>query len=542
MPTGVGARMVVRHMSHVGGDVIGVGRATTVGEPSAANDAELSVYPVYAGSRPAALQAWVDQRSRQPGPYRPKFMVYSGLGSPRMTADRWALLQRLGAESFLLAADLPSQLGFDPDHELAHGQVGRAGASCTTLTDFAEICSGLDLAAADSVGMLANSIGNIGMAMAYCVLQDAGARDTGVMLQNDPLKEFTARGTEIFTPEQAVRIACDCVAFAIDNDVPGIAMTVCSNHLDVAGAGPTVALAVALADAIVYVDELIHRGYAVADVLGKLMFFLNERSDVYVTVALFRVARVIWADIVHRRWGLPPEAQPVMVQMGYAHGLESATEPMVNIPRITVSVLGAMTGGVDYLCASAYDEALRIPSIDAAALALRTMEVVACEHGASTTIDPLIGSVKLRDLEQRITEQVTAELQLIDEHGGGLGALRDGYISGRIDELRGRRERQVESGERPMVGHSVFADHAARPLFSGASSGEMVFAEMQRELEDRLVQHRARCDAGAVSASLTTVRDVAAGSGNIVPATITALRAGATVGDIVAATREGFGS
>src|SRR5262245_55947882 len=196
-------------------------------EPVAANDGRVPVRARYTASQTdqhPVLCAWSDQRLTEPGPYRPRFMVYSGLGSPQLTAERLAMLQEVGAESFLLAADLPSQLGFDPDHELAHAQVGRAGVSCATLDDLATICARLDLSAADSLGMLQNSLGHVALGMVHSVLADRDARGVRLVMQNDPLKEFTARGTEIHSPEQALRIACDCVDFAIEEELPGAAL------------------------------------------------------------------------------------------------------------------------------------------------------------------------------------------------------------------------------------------------------------------------------------------------------------------------------
>jgi methylmalonyl-CoA mutase N-terminal domain/subunit len=507
---------------------------------SRANDGEVAIRRRYGAAGSAALERWAAETAREEGPYRPRFMVYSGLGTPAMTAQRLAILQDLGAESFLLAADLPSQLGFDPDHELAHAQVGRAGVSCATLADFGEICAGIDLKRAESLGLLANSVGHIGLGMVHCVLSDAGAQHVRLVMQNDPLKEFTARGTEIFTPEQAVRIACDCVAFAIDQSLPGAAITVCSNHLDVAGAGPVVATAIAFANACVYLDELVRRGYAIEAVLPHLMFFLNERSDLFVGAALFRTARTVWSEIVAQRYGLPVERQPVMPLMGYAHGLESADEPMVNVPRITLSVLAAMLGGVDYLCASAYDEALRIPSVDAAALALRTMQVVAYEHGATSSVDALAGSHKLTELDEQIAAGIRSELARLAEHGGGLGALHDGYVSSRIDELRGTRQRQLATGERAMVGSNLLRSPWGPKLLAGRSSGEVDFAAVERAARARIAAHRGDRDGVATRRALEAVQVAAAGTDNLLPPTIAALRAGATTQEIVGATGRGF--
>ena len=508
---------------------------------SYANDARVPIAPDYSdGSGATALGAWRRARVAEGGPFRPRYMAYSGLGSAAMTAERLEVLQEVGTESFLLATDLPTQLGFDPDHELAHAQVGRAGVSCTTLEDFRTICSRIDLGRTDSVGMLSNSVGHIGMGMVSSVLRDRGADEVKLVMQNDPLKEFTARGTEIHEPLESVRIACDCVAHAIDDDIPGVALTVCSNHYDVAGAGPVLALAFAFGNAMAYVDELVGRGYDVVDISGKLMFFLNERSDFFAEAAVFRAARELWSDILLERYGVALPDQPVATLMGYAHGLESALEPLVNLPRVTMSVMASVMGGVDYLCATGYDEALRIPSVDAASLAIRTMQVVGNEHGIASTIDPLIGSRKLHDVEDYVATTVRAELARLAEAGGPVAAIGNGYIKNRIDENRGTREDQIASGERMMVGHNGYEAPQRRDFFTGRSSGEIDFGRIEEEAQKAVAAHKAERDPGAVTTALADVEHAAATTENLLPATIRALRAGGTGEEIVSATRRGF--
>lgn len=507
---------------------------------SVANDSEVPVRSRYLDYDDEALDHWALDRATTGPPFRPKFMVYSGLGTPEMTGARLKMLRKLGAESFLLATDLPSQLGYDPDHELAHAQIGRAGVSCATLEDLHTICEGLDLESVDSLGMLANSVGHVGLGMVSAVLKDRGARDVKLVMQNDPLKEFTARGTEIYEPEQAVRLACDAVAYAIDEDLPGVAITVCSNHYDVAGSGPVLAEAFAFANAVAYVDELVSRGYDVRDVLDKLMFFLNERSDLFVGASLFRTARVIWSEIVADRYGLTPSDQPVATLMGYSHGLETADEPLVNIARCAISVSAAVMGGVDYLCASSYDEALRIPSADAAALSLRTMQVVGMEHGVSSTLDPLGGSAKFADVNDHVYTEVHKEFDRVQEQGGALACLHSGYIARRIDEGRGTRERQIAEKSRDWVGVNVLQAGEQRDLFEGKSTGEIDFAKIEAESVERIAKQKRGRDAGAVNQALASVEKAAASADNVMPPTVDALRAGGTIQEIIDATTRGF--
>lgn len=508
---------------------------------SVSNDSEVPIRTRYESYDQGALERWAKERDAAGSPFRPRFMVYSGLGTPEMTGTRLRLLRDLGAESFLLATDLPSQLGYDPDHELAHAQIGRAGVSCATLEDLHIICADLDLHDIDSLGMLANSVGHVGLGMVSAVLEDRDAQHVKLVMQNDPLKEFTARGTEIYEPEQAVRLACDSVAYAIDHDMAGVAITVCSNHYDVAGAGPVDAMAFAFANAVTYVDELVARGYDAVDVIRKMMFFLNERSDLFVGASVFHTARIIWSEIIAERYGIPASQQPVATLMGYSHGLETADEPLVNVARCAISVAGAMMGGVDYLCAASYDEALRIPSADAAALSLRTMQVVGTEHGITSTLDPFSGSAKFIDINDYVYTEVREELGRIQDQGGSLACLHNGYLARKIDEGRGTRERQIAAGERDWVGVNVMRAPQHQHLFAGKSAGEIDFRRIEDNSVARIEKQKRSRDSRAVANALADVEKAAASpDDNILPSTVEALRAGGTLGEIIDATSRGF--
>lgn len=515
--------------------------AGRIEEAPRANDAELPIHRHY-GPLPGDpdLDAWIASRSAAPGPYRPRAMVYVGHQSPEVTGERVRALTELGAESILLACDLPSQLGFDPDHRLSRAQVGRAGVSCATLDDARAIFASTDVAALDSAGMLANSVGHVGLAMVSEVLREREAGHVGLVMQNDPLKEFTARGTEIFTPEQARRIACDAVAYAIEEDLPGYAMTVCSNHYDVAGAGPVVAVAFALSNAISYLDELVGRGYDPAVAARRIMFFLNERSDLFLGAVVFRYTRSLWGKILRDRYGVD-DPEPVAL-MGYAHGLETNTEPLVNVPRCAVSVSAAVLGGADYLCAAAYDEALRVPSLDAAALALRTLQVVGNEHGVAMSVDPLAGSHKIEEIGAWFTDQVSTEMANVEANGGAIACIQNGYIARRIDELRSRRTDQLDSGERVWMGENANRAPQWQQLFQGSSAPASGTADIEADLANRAGAHKREHAGPQLDGCLTEVERCAAGSDNVVPATVRALHAGATIEQLMDATRRGLES
>ena len=358
------------------------------------------------------------------------------------------------------------------------------------------------------------------------------------MMQNDPLKEFTARGTDIFHPDDALRLACDVLEYAVEHEVPGYAMTVSSNHFDVAGAGPVLGLAFALANGIAYLDEVVRRGVAPAKAAEKIALFINERSDFMVTAALFRATRILWADILHRRYGIPYTQAPVHL-MGYAHGLETALEPLVNVVRVAVSVAAASFGGADTLCAAAYDEALRIPSEDAAALALRTIQVASTEHGLADSVDSLAGSFKFERLGLEIEGAVRAELRRIDEEGGAVACIENGYVVGRISERQGHRTEMLESGQRPWIGVNVNVDSESRTHFAGTSAADISVRETELELVDRVRQRKASGSRHVDNALQRLTRDAAARR-NCVSVTRAALREGATVEEITEATRRGL--
>jgi methylmalonyl-CoA mutase N-terminal domain/subunit len=506
------------------------------------NDAGLPVRDVYAPTSPRnhpALLHWREDRLARGWPYRPDWKMYVGHGSPEFTARRLGMLQRLGVDSLLLAWDLPSQLGLDPDHRLARSQVGRAGVSCASLDDMRTIWSEVDLARLGSVGLLANSVGPYGYSLALEVLEERGATSTPVYLQNDPLKEFTARGTDLFTPREALRLGCDVVEHAVREDVPGHAMTVSSNHFDVAGAGPVLALAFALSNGVAYLDELVGRGLDPAAAARKISLFINERSDFLVTAALFRTTRVLWADVLAERYGVDPGTLPPVHLMGYAHGLEHPSEPLVNVARVAVSVTAASLGGADTLCAAAYDEALRIPSEDAAALALRTIQVASLEHGVADSVDALAGSYKLESLGHEIEQRVREEMRRIDEQGGAVACIDNDYLVNRTLEWQGHRPNALESGERPWLGVNLHASREDRHLFAGASAPDEATAQTEALLVRRVQDQKGRQSEGLRACLQRLTDDVAAGR-NCIPATRGALREGATVEQVTDATRHGL--
>ena len=488
-----------------------------------------------------ALKQWYDQRRKSGGPFRPDFKMYTGHGSPEMTADRISLLQSLGAESLLLAWDLPTQLGLDPDHRLSRKQVGRAGVSTSSLDDMRTICSKIDLKQLKSIGTLANSLGPVGLALIIEVLDEAGASNTSIYLQNDPLKEFTARGTEIFEPHDSVRLACDVAEYVIKNEIPGHAITVCSNHYDIAGAGPIVALGLALANGVAYMDNLVSRGISPEHAARTISFFVNERSDFFITAALFRTTRELWADLLSNIYKVSPESVGPLHIMGYAHGLEAPEEPLVNVARVAVSIAAATLGGADTLCAAAYDEALRIPSDDAAALALRTIQVASSEHGMSDTIDPLNGSYKYEAICKEIYEGAMNTFNEVQGRGGAISCIENGFTLSMLAISQQHRHEQLKSGTRPWIGVNTLSRPDYRHLFLGSSQGDSRLRDEEAVLAVRATS-RKNTFSQQTAPHLKEIEGIAATNENIVNAVRIALRSGATTEQIIASIRSGFKS
>ncbi|MGH9919048.1 MAG: methylmalonyl-CoA mutase family protein, partial [Nitrososphaerales archaeon] len=312
-----------------------------------------------------------------------------------------------------------------------------------------------------------------------------------------------------------------------------------SNHYDIAGAGPIVGLGLALANGVAYMDNLVSRGLSPTDAARVLSFFVNERSDFFITAALFRSTRVLWSDILAERYGLDHQTLEPLHLMGYAHGLEGPEEPLVNVARVAVSVTAATFGGADTLCAAAYDEALRIPSDDAAALALRTIQVASSEHGVSDTIDPLGGSAKFESLCDEIIAGARLQYEETQSRGGALECIENGFAISCLTEGQRHRHHQLTSGGRMWVGVNHYIDAEHRYLFGGGSQGDIRLRETEGDLAERARQRKQE-NRDEVAAPLLEV-EVATRSGeNVMESVIRAARAGATTEQMVAATRRGL--
>jgi methylmalonyl-CoA mutase, N-terminal domain len=458
--------------------------------------------------------------------------MYSGYGTPRETNARFKRLLEAGQTGLSIALDLPTQMGLDSDNPLADGEVGRVGAPLDTVDDLLALLDGLPLDRVRQIRTTANAIGPIFAAFAFVALEELGiGTDTiRVMLQNDPLKEYSARGTFIFPPRASLLLAVDVVEHFAATVPHWEPIEFCGYHIRDSGATAVEEVAIATANGIAYLDEARRRGVDITAIAPSLYLFLSTGVDVFEEAAKLRAARRLWARILHEWYGVPKTDAAINLFVYTLGGALTAQEPMNNVVRVAYEVLAAVLGGMQTLATSSYDEALGLPTAVAAHLALRTQQVAAHESGAAKVVDPLGGSYYVEELTTRIEGDVVATVLEILEAGGAVAALESGLLAQKIGDSAYAFQREVESGVRPIVGVSIHPVEA-EPLAEVFT----VPPELQAEQRATLAERRARRDGDAVERALANLSAaVAAGTNCIVPIT-EAARARATIGEITAA-------
>lgn len=480
-------------------------------------------------------------RGDRAGMYRTEpFVVsaYSGFGEATDCNRRFRQLLEIGAEQILVALDLPTQCGYDSDHEMSAGEVGQAGVAVSTLRDFELMFEGIAIEKVRRVGTLGNSIGPIVLAMFAVLGEQRGLRysDYTVNLQNDPLKEYLARGTQILPPRPAVRLATDAVTWCARHAPNWSPMTVCVNHLNAAGAGSSMATAIALANAIAYLDTMLANGFTIDEIGPLLHMFADERHDFFVQVANLRALRRIWARMMKERYGATNPAAMALRTTVYGHGQETLQEPLNNIVRIGFGTLGYMLGGASYVYIASYDEAVSTPTDSSVRIALRTQQILAHEHGFCDTIDPLGGSYFVESLTSDIERQIVDGLAMLESHGGAFRVIESGLGRRIASEGAVRRQKAIDSGARPWITVNKWPQVPNVPYTAFRIDTQTT----QRQIA-RLDEVKRQRDPQRVAAALSALDRACASSENVMPATIEAVRAMATVGEMCAVFRARFG-
>lgn len=463
---------------------------------------------------------------------------YAGFGTARETNRRYRYLLEHGQSGLSVAFDLPTQMGYDSDHPMARGEVGRVGVAIDSLEDMRVLFEGIPLDQV-SVSMTINATAPILLAMYVALADEQGVpRDRlAGTVQNDILKEYIARGTYIYPVEPSLRLVTDVFAFCAEEVPRWNTISISGYHMREAGCTAVQEVAFTLANAIAYVEAAVAAGLEVDQFAPRLSFFFNADSEFFEEVAKFRAARRLWARIMRDRFGAQdPRSLMLRFHTQTSGASLTAQQPLNNVVRVTLQALAAVLGGTQSLHTNAYDEALALPTEASAGLALRTQQIIAHEAGVTDTVDPLGGSHYVEALTAEIERRAQAYLDRIDEMGGAVAAIDRGFIQREIQDSAYVFQQQVEKGERLIVGVNAFTTEAeAMPEIL------KVDPRFEQEQAERVRRVRAQRDAGAVASALERLEQAARGRDNVLPYILDAVRVYATLGEICNVLRGVFG-
>lgn len=464
---------------------------------------------------------------------------YAGFGTAAETNKRFRTLLDQGLTGFSVALDLPTQMGLDSDNPLARGEVGKVGVAIDSLADIEVLMDGIPLEKISQVRTTANSIGYIWAALFEALATKRGVDPNrfGMFIQNDVLKEYFARGTQIFPAATGLKLSVDVIEH-ISRSIPRwVSLAMSGYHIRESGSNAVQEIAFTFANAKAYLDESIRRGLTVDDVAPTLFTFLSSNMDFLPEIAKFRAARRVWAKLMRDTYGAQdPRSEQLRIFVFTAGSSLTAQQPLNNVVRTSIEAMAAALGGVQTMHVCAYDEALGVPTETAATLALRTQQIVAFETGVTTMVDPLGGSVVLEQLTDDLERQIWDELDVIAARGGALACIESGYFATALGDSAYEQAQAVDSGERTVIGVNTFVtDHVAFDVFT-------IDPESERSQVAALQDVRARRDDAAVAAGLAAVKMAAEAGENIVPACVMAVSAYATVGEICDVLRGVYGT
>ncbi|MEO5617797.1 MAG: methylmalonyl-CoA mutase family protein [Candidatus Eisenbacteria bacterium] len=479
-------------------------------------------------------------RGIHPAMYRSRLWTmrqYAGFGSAAQTNERFRYLLTQGQSGLSVAFDLPTQMGYDSDHPRARGEVGKVGVAISCLADMEMLLDELPLDRV-STSMTINATAPLLLAFYVAVADARGiAREKlGGTVQNDVLKEYIARGTYIYPPEASLRLITDVFEFTAREVPQWNSISVSGYHMREAGSTAAQEIAFTLADGLTYLGAARDRGLDAGLIARRISFFFNAHNHLLEEIAKFRAARRLWALLLEERFGLrDPESSKLRFHTQTAGSMLTAQQPLVNVVRTTVQALAAVLGGTQSLHTNSYDEALGLPSREAALLALRTQQVLAHESGVADCADPLGGSFAIERLTADLETRARELIGRIDAQGGMLEAIRSGWVQEQIHEAAYRWQREVETGERVVVGVNRFAEVATSPpSFRHDPS-------VERERARFLAEWRTQRNAWAAAGALKRIEAAARGSENLMPPILDALKARATLGEVCDTLRDVFG-
>ena len=464
---------------------------------------------------------------------------YAGMSTAAESNRRYKYLLEQGTTGLSVAFDLPTQMGYDSGAELAAGEVGKVGVAIDTVEDMVALFDGIPLGDV-STSMTINAPASLLLLMYEIAAEEQGVAADRLRgtIQNDVLKEYIARGTYIYPPAPSLRLIADTFAYCADRLPRFNTISISGYHMGEAGATPVQEIAFTLADAIAYVEAALTAGLDVDAFAPRLSFFFVARSTLLEEIAKFRAARRLWAAIMRDRFGATdPKSQMLRFHTQTAGVQLTAQQPEVNLVRVTIQALAATLGGTQSLHTNSFDEALALPTEKSARLALRTQQVLAHETDITATVDPFAGSYAIESMTDRIEAEVQAYLDRIDEMGGAVAAIEEGYQKSEIERSAYDLAKEIDAGERIVVGVNRY------------QQGPDPQPDLLRIDEQIRVDQIARTDAvkaardqAAVEAALAAVRDAAKGTDNLLPPMRSALKARATLQEVCDVLRDEYGS
>ena len=480
-------------------------------------------------------------RGVQPTMYRGRLWTmrqYAGFATAEETNKRYQYLLDQGQTGLSVAFDLPTQIGYDSDHPLSEGEVGKVGVVIDTLKDMEVLFDGIPLDKV-STSMTINSTAAILLAMYIAVAEKQGVKAEVLQgtIQNDILKEYAARGTYIFPPLESMRIVTDIFAFCKDHIPRWNTISISGYHIREAGCTAVQEVAFTLADGIAYVEAAIHAGLDVDSFASRLAFFFNAHNNFIEEIAKFRAARRLWARIMKERFKAKRDESCMLRFHTQTAGCTlTAQQPDNNVVRVAFQALAAVLGGTQSLHTNSRDEAFALPTEDSVRIALRTQQLIAYESGVADMVDPLGGSYAVETLTNEIEKRAMEYIEKIDAMGGAIKAIETGYIQGEIAESAYQYQREIEGKRRIIVGVNQFQIEE-KPL----KDILRIQPEVELYQKEKLSKVKRERDNGKVKKILASLKKTAQGTDNLLPPILEAVRAYATLGEISDTLREVFG-
>ncbi|MEO5826782.1 MAG: methylmalonyl-CoA mutase family protein [Gemmatimonadales bacterium] len=480
-------------------------------------------------------------RGVYPGMYtkRPWTMrQYAGFGTATATNTRFRALLAAGQTGLSTAFDLPTQMGYDSDHPMAAGEVGRVGVAIDTVDDLAVLFGGIPLDGV-STSMTINATAAVLLAMYVVVGEESGVKRGSLSgtIQNDILKEYIARGTYIYPAEPSLRLVTDIFRFVADEQMSFNPISISGYHMREAGSTAVQEVAFTLANAMEYVRRGIAAGVPLERFGPRLSFFFAAHNNLFEEVAKFRAARRLYARLMRERFDADDTTARLRFHTQTGGVTLQAQQPMNNVVRVTVQALAATLGGTQSLHTNGYDEALALPSEESATLALRTQQILAFESGLGDAVDPLAGSWYIESLTDRVEAEARALIEEVDAMGGAAAAVEAGFFQRAIADSAWAAQQALEAGELTVVGVNRFTDAAAARVIAAPD-----FGSLEREQHQRLANVRTSRDGSLVTRTLSDVRHAADSDTPMMPTIIEAVRARATIGEISDVLRDTWGT